>query len=337
MAESINSKMRRVSFPKGKQKQFLLQVQKKSGLSWRQVAQIGGVHIRTLADWKREKFTMSFDALARLSKKTKVPAPKNTTIKNPFWYAARGARAGGLAVYQKYGRIGGDPEVRRKRWKEWWSREGKLHPHPILIARSIKKPRLCAELAEFIGIVLGDGGITQDQISITLHYIDDLEYSKFVVLLVKKLFEIDASNLRRPNEHVVVIRISRTNLVKFCVALGLKIGNKVKQQVDMPQWIKDNLKYQIACLRGLVDTDGSVFRHRYKSNGKLYSYKKIDFTNRSIPLLTSVSNILKILGIKHRIAGNYKIRIEAQKDVERFFKLIGSHNPKHLKKYASVI
>ena len=51
----------------------------------------------------------------------------------------------------------------------------------------------------------------------------------------------------------------------------------------------------------------------------------------------AVSETLKRLNIKHRRSGSYKIRIEAQKDVKRFFKTIGSHNPKHLKKYASVI
>ena len=188
-----------------------------------------------------------------------------------------------------------------------------------------------------MGIILGDGCVTKNQITVTLHYADDLEYSRFVVSLVKKLFGINPSNLRRLDGHVLIIRISRTNVVKFCMAFGLKVGNKVRQQVDMPKWIKDDLDYQRACVRGLVDTDGSVFLHTYRSKGRWYSYKKIDFTNRSLPLLISVSETLKRLNIKHRRSGSYKIRIEAQKDVKRFFKTIGSHNPKHLKKYASVI
>lgn len=333
----FNAKPKRVSFPLGEQKRFLLCVKRISGLSWRQIAQSAGIHVRTLADWKREKFTLSFDALVRLCQKTNIPFPKNVLIRDPFWYVTKGAYAGGLAVYRKYGHIGGDSEIRKKKWEEWWNNAGQRHPSPILVAIPIKKSQLCVEFSEFIGIVLGDGGMTKNQITITLHYLDDLEYSKFVVSLIKKLFSINSSNLRSPNEHVLLIRMSRTNLVKFCMTLGLKIGNKVKQQVDMPQWIKDNLNYRIACVRGLVDTDGSVFTHTYTSKGKSYSYKKIDFTSRSIPLLTSVSDTLKNLDIKHSVTSYYQVRIEAQRDVKRFFKLIGSHNPKHVKKYTSMI
>ena len=83
-----------------------------------------------------------------------------------------------------------------------------------------------------------------------------------------------------------------------------------------------------------MDTDGCVVIHRYKSKGKIYCYKKLSFTSRSLPLLNSVKNILTELKIKNRITkDNYEIRIDAKKDVKRYFDIIGSHNPKHIMRY----
>ena len=136
-------------------------------------------------------------------------------------------------------------------------------------------------------------------------------------------------------DSVFDVTISRVELVRYCINdLGLKIGNKVKQQVDVVDWIKQNKKFMIACVRGLIDTDGSVFDHKYRVNGKSYSYKKMDFSSSSRPLLSSVYAFLKNLGLKPRITKDgKKIRLESVEDVKKYFRLIGSHNPKHLNRY----
>jgi len=116
--------------------------------------------------------------------------------------------------------------------------------------------------------------------------------------------------------------------------LGLKTGNKVKQQVDVPGWIKNNKKFQIACVRGLMDTDGSIFIHKYKVKGKAYQYKKMAFTSRSKPLVIFAYNALKRLKLNPRITKNgWDVRLDSIEDVKKYFRLIGSHNLKHLKKY----
>jgi len=73
--------------------------------------------------------------------------------------------------------------------------------------------------------------------------------------------------MTRPSgTNVVRILLSRVELVRHLHNLGLKIGNKVKQLLDIPDWIKVNPEYSKVCLRGLIDTDGCVFRHNYKVN-----------------------------------------------------------------------
>ena len=332
MAKRFMSK--RVLFKPKEQKKFLNQSKKITGLSWVELAQLLKISNRTLTDWKREKFSMSLKAVKLLSKRAGLRFPENVEVKNPFWYVYKGAKIGGFAVYKKYGYIGGDPKKRKKKWYEWWEREGKYKKHPFInVCIPIKKPRKSKELAEFIGIAIGDGGISKYQIVITLHKIDDLEYSKFVNNLMKKLFGISPSIYYRPNYSVINITISRVELVKFFVKMGLRIGNKIQQGINIPKWIKNNNRYKIACLRGLIDTDGSIIIHKYRSRGKYYTYKKIGFTSRSPFLLKSVSEILNGLNIKHRFMKRYDIRIEAKEDVKNYFKIVGTHNPKHLKRY----
>jgi len=304
-------------------------------ISVKKAADFCNLSERTVRDWRKGKFSIGLKSLEILCKKTKIAFPKNVEIKDDYWYVSRGSSAGGIAVFKKYGRVGGNPEHRKKKWYEWWEREGKYKPNIITKYKSITKPRYSQNLAEFVGIMLGDGCISKNQISITLHKYDDKDYGKFVVVLIKKLFNIYVGIYNRKKELTTNYYVSRTKLVCFCVDnLGLKQGNKVKQQVDIPDWIKEKRSYTIACLRGLVDTDGCVFVHQYKVNGKTYNYKKISFTNYSKPLLYSTAHIFKDIGLKPRFTRDGKeVRIDSQKDVKKYFADVGSHNPKHLKRY----
>jgi intein/homing endonuclease len=250
------------------------------------------------------------------------------------WYVVLGARKGAAAVLKKYGSIGGDPGYRKRKWHEWWEKEGRYRPNSIIKPPlPFKKPRFSAELAEFVGILLGDGGMTKYQIIISLNSKDEKEYSEFVLSLAKKLFDVYVSTYHRKEMSVIMVRISRSGIIRFCVdKLGLKTGNKIKQQVDIPNWIKRNRRFSIACIRGLVDTDGCLFNHNYKVNGKLYSYKKLAFTSFSAPLRRSVFRVLKSLGMNPRL-DRKDIRLESEEDVRRYFSIVGTHNRKLLNKY----
>ncbi len=342
MAESLKYNFKkRVIFPPGKQQRFLLKAVKNLNLSWSLFAEKIGVHKRTLNDWKREEYSMPLDVVKKISKIAKVKTPKNIKIKEPFWYVYKGAKIGGkmgaIACFKKYGSYGGDPEYRKKKWYEWWEREGKYRKHPIIgITKPIKKPHFSKELAEFVGIILGDGGITKRQIAISLNSKCENEYSRFVKSLIKKLFNVYVGTCYDKKYSSLDLLVSRSELVRFCIEkLGLTRGDKVKQQVDIPEWIKQNKPYLTACVRGLMDTEGCAFSHRYKVNGKIYSYKKLAFKNSSYPLIKSVYDFLKNIGLHHpRIAKNRKeVRIESKRDVQKYFQLIGFHNPKNLKRY----
>lgn len=326
------SKYKRVKFPRDQQKIFLEQCKEKLKLTDAQMAKMLRVSSRTLTDWKREKFCMTQKAVLILYKKTLIHIPPYKLL-DKFWYVHKGAKNGGLATYQKYGTIGGDQQLRKVKWLAWWKEKGRFVKNPILNRKKIKKPQKSLALAEFVGIVMGDGGITKRQLTITLHSIDDRLYSYYVSALIKQLFGIRPSVYKKKNAAAINLVISRTELVEYChKKLGLVVGNKIKQQFDIPSWVQKDKNYKIACVRGLVDTDGSIFTHRYLSGGRQYSYKKLNFASASGPLRNSVYLILKEVGLHPRISGQ-KIFLDSQADMHAYLSLFGTHNPKHLKRY----
>jgi hypothetical protein len=333
MAEK--SKSKRVFFPKREQRRFITTAIRKLG-SVDALAKSVKLSSRTIRDWRREKFSMDLVALRKICRAIEIEIPSNIDIKERYWYVYSGSKAGGCALYKKYGRVGGDPEKRKEKWIQWWDAKGRFIHRHIFHRKLIVKPGKSVELAEFAGILMGDGGISDRQVTITLHDTDDKEYSKFVIKLAEKIFGVKPSVYHSSKDSVNDIVISRTELVKFLTEkVGLPKGNKVKQQFDIPAWIKGDRKFRVACVRGLFDTDGSVFTHRYKVNGKLYKYKKLSFTSLSRPLIESVHKILQGLGIGARVAQNKEVRIDSILDVDKYFKLVGSDNPKHLRRYKS--
>ncbi|XOB41964.1 MAG: hypothetical protein ACKKMS_01040 [Candidatus Nealsonbacteria bacterium] len=334
MAELLNSKMeKRVIFPVGEQYHFLSKTVGKLKLSWAELTDIIGVHKRTFNDWKREKYSMPLRVVQDLSQKAKIQIPPNIELRDRYWYTALGSSAGAKAVLKKYGRIGGDLEYWKKKWYEWWEREGKYRKNLIVgVTKPIKKPRFSEELAEFVGIMIGDGGIAKKQVIVSLNRGTEKLYSIFVRSLIKKLFKVEPSIYNKHKSTVDVV-VSRTKLVMFCKSIGLKIGNKLKQNLDIPEWIKRNKSFKISCIKGLIDTDGCLFREYHRINGRTYCYPRLCFTSYSTSLCSSVVRILKELDFSPKIRNKRNVQLENQSEIMKYFDLIGTHNPNIQKRY----
>ena len=70
MADLLKSK--RIKFPVGKQKLFIEKCKSKLGYTLDETARCLNVNIRTVTDWKREKFLMPVSAVRKLSRKAKA-------------------------------------------------------------------------------------------------------------------------------------------------------------------------------------------------------------------------------------------------------------------------
>ncbi|MDO8513882.1 MAG: LAGLIDADG family homing endonuclease [bacterium] len=331
MAELIKKDYsNRVLFLKGKQAEFLNRAMGVFGSNL-ELSVFCEVGVRTLTDWKRERFSMTEKAVDKLVSHMGIKIPDDVEIRPAFWSTKKAARLGAETTIRKYGTICTDPEKRRKGWEEWWLTKGRFSTNSISCPKIVLFPKKSVNLAEMFGILIGDGGITDYQVTITLNRVDDREYAKYVCQLMIKLFRIQPSEIIRNS--VVNIQVSRKNLVAYLLKNGLVKGNKVKHQIDIPEWIKKDMKYSLACVRGLVDTDGCVYKHRYSVRGKQYIYYKIGFSSRSVNLIESVKIILEQIGIHPKVDCRGDLRLYDTKDVRKYFQEIGSHNPKHIKKY----
>jgi len=328
---------KRVIFHIGGQYRFLLKAKKNLKLSWCLFAHEIRVNQRTLNDWKREKYSLPYDIFQKISKITKSKIPHGIKIKEPFWYVRKGAKLGGIAVYKKYGKIGGDAKIRKQKWLEWWEREGRYNPKEYFVTKEIIAPQKGVDLSEFVGIMIGDGGITNKQVVVTLNNKTDKLYSVFVEDLINRLFGVKASMNIRKEESVVNITVSRIRLVAFCKSIGLKIGNKLKQNLDIPAWVKKDKSFKVSCLRGLVDTDGCFFVERHKINKKKYCYPRLSFVSYSKQLRASAFKILKELEFSPKIRSNRSVQLENIADIKKYFNLVGTHNPKHKERFRSFL
>lgn len=199
--------------------------------------------------------------------------------------------------------------------------------------KEIKYPDKLALLAEFIGIMLGDGGTSSNyQATIAFNMHGDRDYARYIQGVITKLFSISSKLCIREYKSSSYVVVSGISLVEFLEKLGIKKGNKVKNQIGIPKWIFERKEYQSACLRGLFDTDGCVYNHKYKIKGKEYSFVKLAVTSYSEPLRNDVKLIFENLGFSPKL---YKKRVYLYKkrEVNRYFETIGTHNPRYLERY----
>lgn len=194
--------------------------------------------------------------------------------------------------------------------------------------KEIILPKESNYLAEFLGIMMGDGGINNLwQANITLNFIADAKYSKYVTSLCKKLFGVLPAVRKRKTSNALVISLASTSVVDFLVSQGLPRGNKLEHGLKIPGWIFKKKSYQASCLRGLIDTDGCIYIHKHIVSGKIYKNITLSFSNHSPELLSYVVSTLEKLGIMAYITGRGTEVCVYQEDlVAKYLKVVGTSN-----------
>lgn len=245
------------------------------------------------------------------------------------------ARTGGLARIKLYGNPG-TPSGRILGGQKARITHNSLTSSPF-VARKFPPPIFSEDLSEFIGILLGDGGVSARQVTITLHKYDDKDYSDYVARLIKKVFRLHVLPKERIKENVNIIVLSRTLLVEFLKSMGIQSGSKIRNQDRIPYWIESNPDYKRKCLRGLFDTDGCFYVDKHVIKGKVYKNAGMNFTNRSIPLLEFFKSTLIESGFAPTQTSKYCIVLRRESDIVRYFGEIGCSNPKHVNKFRAYI
>lgn len=200
----------------------------------------------------------------------------------------------------------------------------KSHRKPVLL------PEYSPELAEFFGIMMGDGGIGNPwQANITLNSIADREYSSHVIALSEELFGITPKLIQRKDKNALIHQINSTSVVDFLVENGLPRGNKILNKLSIPSWIMAAEHFRSRCLRGLMDTDGCIYTHRHTVNGKQYINVGLNFSSYANDLFAQARSIFEEFGFMPHInrRGN-GLFIYREKEIARYLEIIGTSNPR---------
>ncbi|MBI4098157.1 MAG: hypothetical protein HY426_03885 [Candidatus Levybacteria bacterium] len=145
----------------------------------------------------------------------------------------------------------------------------------------VKLPNNSKELAEFIGICLGDGYTSRYQVGITLNTIADRQYIPYVFKLSKHLFPgAGISFIPKKGENAMDIRINSRIVVDFLREMGI-----VSHAKSVPDWITENKEYTKAYIRGLVDTEGCISFKQYIGKKSRSIYKQLIFRNANQALM----------------------------------------------------
>lgn len=176
--------------------------------------------------------------------------------------------------------------------------------------------------------MLGDGGIHNPwQATITVNAVADKTYAEYISALCERLFGFRPSVYKRKTREALVIRISSTSVADFLVKKGLVRGNKLRAGAIIPSWILKKKAYRIACVRGLVDTDGCLFIHKHTIGGRMYQNIGLTFTGYSRELLGQVAAIVEEIGvIPHITKRERDIYLYSAAAVARYLAVVGTSN-----------
>jgi len=325
--------MAQVYLPKGEQARFLQEVKEATGFTWNRIAEICGVERHTLRAWRDEAWHMSYRALLRLSHLSGVPMPHIIEVVSEEERRRRATVKGAHARAAIYGPVG-TPEGRSKGGRTT-QRRRREHPEQykgkFTTRKPINIPPKSPRLAELVGIVLGDGQISDLQVTISNNAQHEREYSTLVAQLFQDLFALRASQRTRRKNAVEVI-ISSVALVEYLETIGLHRGNKVAQQVGVPEWIFEDIEYVRACTRGLMDTDGCVFLRRQRYKHREYQFLELHFSNHSQPLLAGMEQLLSRLSFTPK-RDDCGVTLYRQSEIKRYFEIVDTHNPYHRERY----
>jgi intein/homing endonuclease len=202
--------------------------------------------------------------------------------------------------------------------------------------KEINLPHESEGLAEFYGIMLGDGNSNRSKAykigTYAIRIVGDSRYDRdylinYVKPLIEKLFNINVRVGKYKKTNAMFLESHSVKLVEFLEGKGFKPGNKIKNKLEIPKWIKEDEDYLKRCLRGLYDTDGSVYKLTNQNSFQVL------FTNYNSFLLNDVRNSLLKLGVNcSKISGGKDVYITKKSEIAKFFKVIGFSNPKHINK-----
>ncbi len=126
--------------------------------------------------------------------------------------------------------------------------------------------------------MLGDGNLWNNRVRIAFDK-RNIRYINYVSNLFEEIFGISLNKEISKKTNQAYLYCTNRFVVEKLFELGLLRGSKIKNNLGVPKWIKENKDYSKACVRGLIDTDGCIYK--CKREKQIY----IKFTNFNKQLL----------------------------------------------------
>lgn len=290
---------------------------------------------KTFDGWITGKTTIPLAVYDRLLKKTDISFESRGIVFLPDnWHNSDAGKKGGLITGSQYEKNFGTTEGRIKGGKISAILHKEKEGTNFKILREYNTPRYCDDYAELLGILFGDGHLSQYQVSVMTNSKTDLQHIEFIKGLFRELFSIDAALRFKKGQNAVELLVYSKVIVDFINGSGMPIGNKLDAGLRIPDWIKMKKSFRKAFLRGLFDTDGCIYEDKRKAKNRAYNYKCIAITSYSEQLRKDIVDILIERGYSPTNTKKQKsVFLRKQLDVARFFKDIGSNNQKHLVRF----
>lgn len=311
---------------------LLFEALRVSGQSTQELAALCGVSTRTLRDWSMGRFTIRHESFQSLVTAAKININSlDFVILDDWWNVSTAGRLGADRTMKLYGQPGTKSDRSKGGNASYLVR--RTNPEDIFARKEIITPAMSNELAEFIGILAGDGCLTQYQVSVALDSQTDANFVNYVVEQFNSLFGIKTLVSNKKNARCTTITASSIELVEYLQDMGVLIGHKIRQELSMPKWIQVNLSYSVAYLRGLFDTDGCIYLERHNRNSGVYAYPRMSIVSASPSLRQNVFGTLTQLNLDPRLRNNRSVNLERFTDIVKYFMIVGSSNPKHLARF----
>lgn len=202
------------------------------------------------------------------------------------------------------------------------------------------------EVAEVYGALLGDGclssgcyaGRERFTVLFTGHTRDTVYYETCIRPVLLRTFGLKGYLHKRKSHNAVLLVYGSRKLFNFFVDLGFPIGKK--EELSIPKVILDSRSLSFACVRGIFQTDGSIYNRyskAYKNHPNQYFYKNIEFKMNSKNLLEQIRVVLERVGLKTGIlrknGTSFVLTMHSQSSVRRFYKLIQPNHPYYVERF----
>lgn len=171
------------------------------------------------------------------------------------------------------------------------------------------------DLAELIGVILGDGHIEQYPRTERLLIFSNGNNAGFIsryISLLGKVFGKKPTHRKMKSANCVRMGFYQKNISN---RLKIPCGARAKFKFKIPEWIWTNQGNLIRFLRGLYEAEGSFCVHKPTSTYKLL------FSNRNPFLLKAVYDGIQKLGF-HPHCSRYQVQLSRKEEVYRCKELL---------------